>query len=332
MSGRTNIKKVETDTSSLVKKSNEMTLAQMSHGLSMNEMQLLAYAIYVTQKDNATSFIKADFERQFGMERYVTKRASQDSKRLRSLGISTENLQIDEFDYLNVFQRISYKKGTFSFKWTEDILPHILDIQGKYILTDLTLVSKFNSSFSWVLYEYLKAKYGCWYTTFTKDEIIELFGIEKTSSYMSNTGLLKKKVLDMAVKEINEHTELEVSYEDIKEGRSIVGFKILWSRGKTVSKATKSQMDTLCTMLKSVFKDTLMYAEIENEINRKRALSVVKDLTTMKETYFDGEVGMTSELYTELLESVTNKINILNGLVEVEDPALEVPMFDWLNN
>ena len=38
-------------------------------------------------------------------------------------------------------------------------------------------------------------------------------------------GDFKKRVLDFAVKEINEHTDLKVSYEQEKKGRKITGFK-----------------------------------------------------------------------------------------------------------
>ena len=37
-------------------KSNEISMSKLSHGLSLNQMQLLAYAIYSTQKDGNTAF------------------------------------------------------------------------------------------------------------------------------------------------------------------------------------------------------------------------------------------------------------------------------------
>ena len=35
----------------------------------------------------------------------------------------------------------------------------------------------------------------------------------------------KKRVLDLAVNEINDKTALKISYEQVKEGKKIVGFK-----------------------------------------------------------------------------------------------------------
>lgn len=39
---------------------------------------------------------------------------------------------------------------------------------------------------------------------------MKLFGVEYVKSYQNNTGLFKNKVLDVAIKEINRLTELEV--------------------------------------------------------------------------------------------------------------------------
>ena len=55
-----------------IKKSNEFSMAKLNQGLTLNQMQLLAYAIYSTQQDGKTEFIKAEFEKKFGIEKYQT--------------------------------------------------------------------------------------------------------------------------------------------------------------------------------------------------------------------------------------------------------------------
>src|SRR5699024_1534304 len=110
---RKNNKEQIIDYESSIKKSNEFSMAKLNHGLTLNQMQLLAYAIYSTQKDsNKNVFIKADFERKFDLNEYRTAHANEDTKKLYELGFATVNLEEDEFDYLRVFQRITYKKGT----------------------------------------------------------------------------------------------------------------------------------------------------------------------------------------------------------------------------
>src|SRR3954470_7512571 len=94
-----------------IKKSNKLSMAKLNQGLTLNQMQLLAYAIYSTQQDGKTEFIKADFEKKFGIERYQTQHAKEDAQRLLDLKFSIEDLENDYFEYCNVFQSIKYDRG-----------------------------------------------------------------------------------------------------------------------------------------------------------------------------------------------------------------------------
>lgn len=235
-------------------------------------MQLLAYAIYSTQRDSEKNlFIKADFEKKFGLDEYRTEHANEDTKRLYELGFATVNLEENEFDYLRVFQRITYKKGTFSFKWTDDMLPHILELKDNYVTTDLSITSQFRSSFSWTLYEYLKAYYGYWHKKLSKESLMRLFGVEDVKSYQNNTALLKVKVLDLAIEEINKHTEFEVWYTEEKKGRAIVGFVLHWSTGKKVASATDGQMKLLRRIHDTVMQDMMKYLALKDNKNLAEA-------------------------------------------------------------
>src|SRR5690625_5299460 len=162
-------------------------MAKLSHGLTLNQMQLLAYAIYCTQQDGKTNFIKADMEKKFNIEKYQTVHAKEDARRLIDLKFSTEDLENDAFDFWNVFQKISYKSGLFDFKWSEDMIPHILELKEKYVATDLLITSQFKSGFSWTLYDYLRAHYGYWHKVISKDELMKLFGVEDKVTYQKNT-------------------------------------------------------------------------------------------------------------------------------------------------
>jgi len=145
-------------TQSEIKKSNELSMAKMNEGLSLNQMQLLAYAIFSTQQDGKTEFNKHDLEKKFNID-YKTKHAKEDAQKVSIVQFSVEDLENDYFEFWNVFKAIRYKSGKFIFKWNEEFIPHILEIKEKYVLTDLAVTSNFKSSFSWTLYEYLKAHY-----------------------------------------------------------------------------------------------------------------------------------------------------------------------------
>lgn len=49
----------------------------------------------------------------------------------------------------NIFLGMEYERGLFKFEWSPKFLPHILNLKEKYITNDLTITSKFKSSFTW---------------------------------------------------------------------------------------------------------------------------------------------------------------------------------------
>lgn len=332
MVGRINNKKILEDNSSSIQKSNEFSMVKMNQGLTLNQMQLLSYAIYATQKDGTTTFRKIDFENKFNIE-YKAKHAQEDSLKIIDLKVSTENLANDRFSYWNIFGGMEYDNGKFDFEWNPRMIPHILGLKDKYVLTDLTVTSQFKSSFSWTLYDYLKANYGCWYVNVSKDTLMNLFGVETKESYKKNTSLFKKKVLDIAIKEINTFTEIDISYDEVKKGRSISGFTLKWSTGKGVLKASQKQIDMLKNIADTVLDDVLMYAEINDKQNRERALQIIRDFQSMKYRYLDKQVGLTSDLYNKLMKKAIDNLKALNSLLELEgkEPInTKVPLLSWL--
>ena len=337
MAGRKNNKEILISNTHTIKKSNELSTAKLNEGLTLNQMQLLAYTIYATQQDGSTTFIKADFEKRFGLDEYRTEHAKKDSQRILSIQVGFEDLENDTFEYMNVFHKMKYEKGTFKFQWAPEITPHILDLKDKYVLTDLSVTANFKSSFSWTLYDYLRGLYGAWYISLSKDAIMNLFGVENKKSYQKNTSKFKQAVLNVAVNEINKFTELDVNYEDVKKGRSIVGFKIIWSTGNKVHKASEKQMDILRSIANVTLADTLMYAEIKDEENKERAIQIIREIQTIKYNYLQPEIGLTADKASDLIKETSSDLNSLNYLLGAEgmeklSTSEPVPMINWLKD
>lgn len=328
MLARKNDKKQIINYENSIKKSNKLSMAKLNHGLSLNQMQLLAYAIYSTQQEGKTEFHKADFEKKFGIEKFQTNHAKEDVPKLSRLQFSLIDLENDVVDYLNVFQRIKYEKGLFTFKWSEDIVPHILDLKEKYNLTDLDAKAKFKSSFSWTLYDYIKAHYGYWHKPLSKKALMKLFNVESVKSYQTNTSLLKKKVIDVAIDEINKYTELEVWYVEEKEGRAIVGFDLHWSTGEKVDAATTKQKNELQTIAKAISENMFNYMNLNNEEYRNEAMDIIRQneilLLEIK------EIEHMQKSYVERLILDANwRLKRLETLQE-QDKKGAVPFYNWL--
>ncbi|OHX51855.1 hypothetical protein BB777_14655 [Planococcus faecalis] len=312
-------------------------MAKLNHGLTLNQMQLLAFAIYSTQQNGSTEFHKVDFERKFGIEKYQTVHAKQDAQKVMSIMFSVEDLENNYFEYWNVFSSIKYKEGLFTFRWNEEFIPHILELKDKYITTDLTIASKFKSSFTWTLYDYIKGHYNFWYKNISKDGLLKLFGVENTKTYTENTAQFKRAVLDRAIKEINQYTELDVTYEVEKEGRSIVGFKLKWSNGTTFTSATKKQIKELKSMVDIVFDDMFEYMNLDTEIDRLHARDLILEIENMRE-FTNEPISITNEKANFLLQKAVLNFKKLNSLLQKNHKALspgsvkKVEFYNWLED
>lgn len=320
-----------------IQKSREFSMAKLSQGLTLNQMQLLAFAIYSTQQNGATEFHKADFEKKFGIEKYQTIHAKQDVQKVSSLQFSIEDLENHYFEYWNIFGSIKYKEGLFSFRWNEEFVPHILELKEKYITSDLTITSQFKSGFSWTLYDYLKAHHGYWHKQISKEGLMKLFGVEKVKTYLENTAQFKRAVLDVAIKEINEYTELQVRYNIEKEGRSITGFDLIWSNGQKLTSATKKQIKEIISIVDIVFEDMFDYINLDNEADRLRARDLIREIEDMRK-FTEEPISITSEKAKELIKKAVWNFRQLNGLLEKNhkevspESAKKVQFYNWLED
>lgn len=325
---RKNNKKQVVSYENSIKKSNELSMAKLSHGLTLQQMQLLAYAIYSTQQDGKTEFRKADFEKKFGLSRYLTEDAYKDSDRIMSLKTSTEDLENAKFKFWNVFSSMEYDNGKFTFEWNPQMIPHILELKEKFIVADLTITSQFKSGFSWTLYDYIKAHYGYWHKPLSKDALMRLFSVENRKTYIQSTAQFKRGVLDIAIEEINKYTEFEVWYVEEKKGRAIIGFDLHWSTGEKVDSATKKQIKELKTILNAIYEDMFKYIDLQNGENRQAAIEIVRNSQAMH-VYTEEPICITRERAERLIMDANWMLGELERLLEA-DKNSKLPFYNWI--
>lgn len=321
---RKNNKEKNIDYERSIKKSNEISMAKLNQGLTLNQMQLLAYAIYSTQQDGNTEFRKHEFQDKFGIEQYRTEDAYSDSGKISSLQFSTQNLEEKKFKFVNVFSSIDYDNGVFTFKWNSDFVPHILELKT-YSLIDLTITSKFRSGFSWTLYEYLKAHFGNWYKEVSKEVLMKLFNVEDRVTYVKSTAQFKRGVLDVAIEEINKHSEFEVWYTEKKIGNKITGFVLHWSTGKTSASATEKQITLLREIHAEVEKSMFDYLTLNN-IDQART-----HIISIKNMHNELTKGLSTEKASEYIQESLLHYKQLETLLESEGNKRDTSFYyNWL--
>lgn len=138
-------------------------------------------------------------------------------------------------------QRASYSKGGgyIEVMFGNDVIPLITRLSERYTEYELSQIADLNSIHALRIFELLMQWRGKGITpTIKLDDLRTRLGIEEDQyKLMSN---FKSRVLDHAVKEINENTKITVEYEQEKHGRTIVGFKFKFKFKKKESTKAKT--------------------------------------------------------------------------------------------
>ena len=121
----------------------------------------------------------------------------------------------------NWFADIEYISGESKFVVTisEKLKPYLLELKARFVKYNLKYILPLSSNYSIRLYQLFKEYEKLTKRTFTVDELQELLQVPK--SYKLKYNDFKKKVLQVAEKELIENCDIFFEYEEIKQGRKV---------------------------------------------------------------------------------------------------------------
>lgn len=136
---------------------------------------------------------------------------------------------VSDIAYLN-------ETATVSFTFAPAVLPLITELEQHLTSYELQQVANLSSAYAVRLYEVLIAWRSAGKTPKIKvADLRNRLGILKNEyERMSN---FKSRVLEPSIKQINEHTDISVKYEQHKEGRTIEAFSFAFKVKKDNKKA-----------------------------------------------------------------------------------------------
>lgn len=113
--------------------------------------------------------------------------------------------------------------GKVELSFDEKLKPYLLQLSSHFTKLELKKLVSLNSIYAVRIYELLKQYEKLEERTFEIEELRKTLGIEKTKHKKYND--FKREVLIRAEREINEKTDLNVSFEEIKTSRRITSIK-----------------------------------------------------------------------------------------------------------
>ena len=141
--------------------------------------------------------------------------------------------------------KIGYEKdtGIVYLRFTHDVVPLITRLEQQFTSYDIEQISSLNSGYAIRLYELLIQWRSVGKTpVFNLQQFRQQLGVEEIKySRMSD---FKKYVLDFAVQQINEHTDITVKYDQHKQGRIITGFTFNFKVKAKAKKAIETKRDS----------------------------------------------------------------------------------------
>lgn len=132
---------------------------------------------------------------------------------------------------INVCSMAKYnkKEGSITIQFTDSIMPYLSQVRKKFVLYNLKEIANFNSIYTTRLYELIQQFKDTGYLIRSVEQIREIFAVGECFKLY---GDLKRYTFDHACKEINKNYEINLGYEEIKDGRKVVAIKFIFKKTK----------------------------------------------------------------------------------------------------
>ncbi|HEO1828410.1 MULTISPECIES: replication initiation protein RepM [Acinetobacter] len=227
-------------------------LINASYNLDLAEQRLILLAILEARESNTPS----DRDLTIHAESYINHFNVHRNTAYKVLKDACKNLFERRFSYQKLtakgnlenvmsrwVQRVSYveNEALVRIRFSDDVVPLITNLEKHFTSYELEQVSSLTSAYAIRLYELLIA----WRST-GKVSMLE------TKELRSRLGVLdtehqrmesfKRRVLEPAIQQINDHTDIKAEYEQHKRGRSIIGFSFRFKQ-KQQTKNIESKRD-----------------------------------------------------------------------------------------
>ena len=149
--------------------------------------------------------------------------------KLMKTDIKVERIELKEVWRINICSMAKYNKGDgyISVKFTDDIMPYLAQVKKKFVLYNLKEISNFGSLYTTRLYELIQEFKETGWVLKSVDQLREAFAVgNKFKAYRD----FKIKTFAHACKEINDNYDMDLRFEEEKEGRRVVAVKFFFKK------------------------------------------------------------------------------------------------------
>lgn len=213
-----------------VTQSNYLIRGRRGEGITLREQKLLYLAISMIEPD-ATEISEfhirvRDLYELLGLGKTTpAKDLKETADKLLSRRLELPTPGKNDFDFINIVSRCSYieNEGEVVIRINKDIEPFLLKLRGNFTSYTLYNILKLKSEYSIALFQFLKSYVFQEEVTITLVELKDFLFFEQTK--YPQYSMFKRDILKKCLDEINDKTELKITFEEIKKGRTVHALK-----------------------------------------------------------------------------------------------------------
>lgn len=212
-------------------------LVQASYTLSLVEQRIILLAVVkyreagrASKPDDFLKIHSSEYAKVFDVSKQTAQEAISNAVKTLFERRITISLYKEEYKknipttirWINAMSYIN-DASTIEIRFNPEIVEEFTRLEANFTTYMLENIKDLNSAYSIRLYELLSQYRGIGKTPLIEvAEFRRIMGLTDTEyKYIDD---LKRRVLDLAVKQVKSTTDLDISYEQFKQGRSIKGF------------------------------------------------------------------------------------------------------------
>jgi plasmid replication initiation protein len=228
------LRKVDTRESVRVVTSNDLITAKGLETLSLKARKLFYTAIAQCRKGDKEFYTYEVTATEFAdlmgiLADDVYRESDKVTDELMKNSISLKNDSGKVFVKYSLFSRCEYINGILRFKLNPDLTDLLLQLKGSFSQPLLHDFVKMKSPYSIAIWHLIQREMkskkpsiaDVWLIDLKLDELREVTG---TQNKLKQIGQFKNNVFDKALREIRDNCGVEISYTNMKSGKSVVGF------------------------------------------------------------------------------------------------------------
>jgi plasmid replication initiation protein len=218
-----------------VRKANEL-IQKSRFNLSLQQQKIILYLISKIKPNDEDfqmyEFDMIDFCRVCGIEVQSGKNYSDLKEAIREISDKSMWLELGDEKETETLVRwiekpyISKKSGIVKIKLDKDLKPYLLQLKRNFTQYELIYTLHFKSKYTIRLYELIKSihyhELEAYTREYTVDELKRLLDADTYTQYKD----FKRRVLEPAVKEINEYSDNILEYKETKKRTKVVGISL----------------------------------------------------------------------------------------------------------